>query len=140
MLSKYMRPGEEDLKNEEFFALSTNLLFYTITVAISQIANNDEIGQFTAKQIPDGNIKVSIAGGPASTITVKDHRLVTVKKSPDKYRALMEFGSMQLAHDLFDGKVNAIAKVGEGEIVMRGMINMIDNVNRILDRVALYLA
>lgn len=47
---------------------------------------------------------------------------------------------MQLAHDLFDGKVNAIAKVGEGEIVMRGMINMIDNVNRILDRVALYLA
>ena len=89
---------------------------------------------------PDGNIKVSIAGGPASTITVKDHRLVTVKKSPDKYRALMEFGSMQLAHDLFDGKVNAIAKVGEGEIVMRGMINMIDNVNRILDRVALYLA
>ncbi|MBQ8782329.1 MAG: hypothetical protein IJZ57_00970 [Clostridia bacterium] len=140
MLSKYMRPSEEDLKDEAFFELSTNLLFYTISVAISQIANNDEIGQFSAKHIPDGNIKLSIAGGPASTITVKDHRLVTVKKSPDKFRALMEFADMKLAHDLFDGKVNAIAKVGEGEIVMKGMINMLDNMNRILDRVALYLA
>ena len=47
---------------------------------------------------------------------------------------------MQLAHDLFDGKVNAIAQIGEGNIIMKGMINMLDNMNRILDRVALYLA
>lgn len=140
MLSKYMRPSEEDLKDEAFFELSTQLLFYTISVAISQIGNNDEIGKFSAHYIPDGNVKLSIAGGPAATICVKDHRLVTVKQSPEKYRALMEFGSMKLAHDLFDGKVNAIAQVGEGNIVMKGMINMIDNINRILDRVALYLA
>lgn len=140
MLSKYMRPAEEDLKDEKFFEISTKLLFYTISVAISQIGNNDEIGKFSAKHIPDGIVKISIAGGPAAAIEVKNHKLTTIKQDPEKYRALMEFGSMKLAHDLFDGKVNAIAKVGEGEIVMRGMINMIDNINRILDRVALYLA
>ena len=47
---------------------------------------------------------------------------------------------MQLWNDLFDGKVNAVAQIGEGTIAMHGMINMIDNLNRILDRVALYLA
>ena len=52
----------------------------------------------------------------------------------------MEFGDIHLARDLFDGKVNAIACIGEGTIVMGGMINMIDNVNRGLDRVAVYLA
>ncbi len=140
MLSKYMRPSEEDLQDEEFFELSTKLLFYTITVAISQIANNDEIGQFSAKQIPDGNVKFAITGGPSATIAIKDHRLVTIKKNPENFRAVMEFGSMKLAHDLFDGKVNAIAQVGEGNIIMKGMINMLDNINRILDRVALYLA
>ena len=52
----------------------------------------------------------------------------------------MEFSSIELARALFDGKVNAVACVGTGDIVMKGMISMIDNLNRILDRVALYLA
>ena len=43
MLSNYMRASEEDLKDEEFFRMSTTLMFYTITVAISQIGNHDEL-------------------------------------------------------------------------------------------------
>ena len=54
--------------------------------------------------------------------------------------SLMEFGGIKLARDLFDGNVNAVACIGEGSIKMGGNISMIDNVNRILDRVALYLA
>ena len=52
----------------------------------------------------------------------------------------MEFGSVKLARDLFDGNVNAVACIGEGTIEMSGLINMVDNINRILDRVAIYLA
>ena len=44
----------------------------------------------------------------------------------------MEFSGIKLARDLFDGKVNAIACVGSGDIVMKGMISMLDNLNRIL--------
>ena len=54
--------------------------------------------------------------------------------------AYMEFQGMHLARDLFDGNVNAIAAVGQGQVRIGGMISMIDNINRILDRVALYLA
>ena len=52
----------------------------------------------------------------------------------------MEFDSIKLARDLFDGKVNSVACVGEGKIRMGGMISMVDNMNRILDLVGLYLA
>ena len=52
----------------------------------------------------------------------------------------MEFNGIRLARDLFDGNVNAVACIGEGKIGMFGLVNMIDNVNRILDRVAIYLA
>ena len=38
------------------------------------------------------------------------------------------------------GKVNAIAAMGEGKVSIIGLISMVDNINRILDRVALYLA
>jgi hypothetical protein len=66
--------------------------------------------------------------------------MVTIKQKPEAYRSQMEFDNIRLARDLFDGKVNSIAEVGKGTISIIGLISMVDNVNRILDRVALYLA
>lgn len=140
LLSKYMRPDPEDLKDERFFNISTSLMFYTIAVAIAQIGNNDEIGKFSADHMVDGDILMSIKDGPQATIRVRNHRLITVKQGTDKPRALMEFDNIKLARDLFDGKVNSVACVGEGKIRMGGMISMVDNMNRILDLVGLYLA
>ena len=140
LLTKYLRPDPADLEDEKFFELSTKLMFYLITVALSQIGNQDAIGSFSADHIVDGKIKMSIEGGPKATIVVKNHHMVTVKKDLGDPTALMEFKGIKLARDLFDGKVNAVACIGEGTILMGGNISMIDNVNRILDRVALYLA
>lgn len=140
ILTSYLRPSEEDLKDNEFFNISTSLLFYAISVAISQIGNYDKIGKFSAEHIVDGDIMMSIKGGPKATIRAKNGHLVTLKKAPEEPRAIMEFGSMKLANQLFNGQVNAIAQIGEGNITMNGMINMLDNMNRILDRVGLYLA
>ena len=63
-----------------------------------------------------------------------------MKKIPEKYRSSMIFESIEVARDLFDGKVNALDCIGMGRIEMHGLVSMLDNVNRILDRVALYLA
>ncbi len=140
ILTKYMRPEPEALEDEEFFAASTSLMLYTITVAVAQIANNDEIGKFSASHIVDGDIAIMIKDGPATTLRVKDHRVIAIKKPSENPRAVMEFDSMRLARDLFDGNINAVACIGNGSIRMGGMISMIDNLNRLLDRVALYLA
>lgn len=140
LLNKYMRPDPADLEDPDFFNISTELMLYVIGVAISQIANNDEIGKFTASAIVDGNISFSIKGGPAITIRCKDHRLITLKCPCDNWRAQMQFENIKLARDLFDGKVNAVACIGKGYITMQGMISMLDNLNRLLDRVAVYLA
>ena len=73
-------------------------------------------------------------------ITAKGHTLAIDPTTPQRCTACMEFSDIHLARDLFDGNVNAVACIGTGGIRMSGMISMIDNVNRILDRVALYLA
>jgi fructose-1-phosphate kinase PfkB-like protein len=52
----------------------------------------------------------------------------------------MRFKDIDTARDLFDGHINAVAAVGLGDVCVGGMISQLDNVNRILDRVALYLA
>ncbi len=140
VLSKYMRASEEDLKDPVFFERSTRLMLYTIGVAISQIGNNDEIGKFSASHIIDGSVYMGIKNDIGIELVCKDNRLVTIKQAPEKYRAAMIFDSIETARALFDGKINALTCIGTGKIEMHGMVNMLDNVNRILDRVALYLA
>lgn len=139
-LTEVLRPSEEALKDADFFRLNTLCTFYTVAVAISQIGNQDEIGKFSASNIVDGDIQISIKDTVFATIRVKDNHLITIKQASDKPRAIMEFCDIQLANALFAGTVNSIDHVGNGNIVIRGLISMVDNANRILDRVALYLA
>ena len=139
-LEKYLRATQEDLEDPLFFERSTKLMLYVISVALSQIGDYDEIGKFSASHIPDGDVQISIKGSVGATLRCRNHVLATVKQLPENPRAIMEFESLELARALFDGKVNALACIGNGSIAMHGMINMIDNINRILDRVALYLA
>ncbi|MCL2023355.1 MAG: hypothetical protein FWG82_03175 [Oscillospiraceae bacterium] len=149
LLSSYMQPDKDDtdgskfkekLKDPKFFEVSTTLMLYTISVAIAQIANNDEIGKFSASNTPDGEIAFNINGGPCASLRVKDSRFLTIKQKSENPRAVMEFENITLARKLFDGEVNALGCIGTGQIAMSGMINMLDNLNRLLDRVVLYLA
>ncbi len=139
-LTELMRPTEELLKDRESFILSTQLTFYTICVAMAQIANQDAIGQASASYMLDGDILIGIKNGPMGTIRVKDHRLVAIKKAPANPRAIMTFSDYDLANALFNGKVNALEELGRGTVEIKGMVSMVDNMNRLLDRVALYLA
>jgi hypothetical protein len=145
ILEKYLRAGPEALEDPVFFKASTTVMFFLIAQAVVQIGNHDKIGRFTASNLTDGIAALSIANydGDAPLrvgIVVKDHRLSLTRELPEHYHALMEFSSLRLARDLFDGKVSALGCVGQGLITMRGNLGMLDNINRILDRVAVYLA
>jgi hypothetical protein len=162
ILEQYLRPAPEALEDADFFRASTTIMFFLIVQALTQIGNHDRIGRFSASNSPDGTVLISIAGEEGSSgagggtgprdgaaaetpalraaLAVKDHRLSLSRVVPERYNAVMEFGGLSLARRLFEGKVNAIACIGQGLITLRGNIGMLDNVNRILDRVGLYLA
>ena len=74
-----------------------------------------------------------------ATITVRNHEFKTIKEKTAAPRAIMEFADIDLAYGLFTGTVSTIAELCKGNIHMAGMISMVDNLNRILDRVAAYL-
>jgi hypothetical protein len=141
ILEDYLRPSEDALKDQAFFAASTTVMFFVIARSLAQIANHDEIGRFTASNIPDGTIVLAVGGELPlkAALAVKDHTLSFSRGIPAQYSACMEFSNLQLARRLFDGKVSALACLGEGLISVNGNIGMIDNLNRLLDRVAAYL-
>jgi len=139
ILTKYLRPEEKDLEDDSFFNISTTLMLHLIADAIAQIGNEDKVGRASAGYIVDGDIKLGIAGGPACGIRAVNSHLTAMHEAPEKMMSYMEFSDMHTARDLFDGKINAVASVGQGKVRIGGMISQVDNVNRILDRVALYL-
>ena len=140
ILSKYLRATEEDLKNKEFFRISTLLMFNVITESVSQIGNYDKVGMVSASNMVNGYAKIEIKGHESAYIHTENHILNTYHKEPDDFDAYMLFESLELARDLFDGKINSLAAVGLGSIRVGGMVSMMDNINRILDRVSFYLA
>jgi len=139
-LEQHLRASEEDLADPVFFTRSTKLMLYVISVAISQIADYDDIGRFSAGNTIDGEMLMSIKNDIGVTIRVKNNVFATLKKRTETPSCIMEFESLELARALFDGKVSAMSCISNGTIIMGGKIAMLDNVSRILDRVPLYLA
>ena len=146
ILESYLRAKPQDLEQSDFFKASTTIMFHLIARSLSQIGNNDKIGRFSASNIVDGTVVMSIANTTQAAIIIKDHRLSTLCDMPLNSNgvidcnAVMEFANLKLARDIFDGKVSTMGCVGNGLISMKGNLGMLDNVNRILDRVAVYLA
>lgn len=140
LLTKYLKPSKEDLKDDKFREINTKLTLYTAAAAISQIGNVDKSGRFSAGQMPDGDIAIDIKDVMGVTVNVKDHHLTTIKKQCDKPRAVMTFSDLEVTGKLLNGEVSSIACICDGSVSMRGMLNMIDNLNRILDRVGQYLS
>lgn len=141
ILSAYLRPTPEKLMDPVFFERSTTLMLFVIGRAIVQIGNHDKVGMFSASNIVDGKILLGIGEDLSVAIHAKGSHLMFNPEPNDRdVTSRMVFDSLQTARNLFDGKINAIAAVGMGQVRISGMISQVDNVNRILDRVAIYLA
>lgn len=139
-LTQLLRPNEQALCDRDFFEQSTLLTMYTVAGAIAGLANSDTIAKISAGNTVDGDILLGIKDRAYATVKVKDHKFSVIRQKTDNPRAVMEFADIDLANGLFAGTVSTINEMCKGNIRLSGMISMIDNVNRILDRVSLYLA
>ena len=140
IMNKYLRADEASLKDRKFYEKSTTLMFYLIANALSALGNNDELGKLSASKIPDGSIAMEIVGGPCAEVVVKGGHMTTYNRKAANPRAYMIFADFDTARGLFDGSTEAMSALAAGKIVMKGYIPMIDNLNRVLGRVGVYLA
>ena len=139
ILEKYLRPKPTDMADGEFFKKSTLLTLHVLISAAAELGNCDGVAKASASYIPDGNIEISVLGGETVWLNAKNSRLTALFEAPETITSAMTFESLELASDIFNGKANSVASVGSGGVRIRGMIPQVDNLNRIFDRVALYL-
>jgi len=139
ILTKYLKAAPEALQDGQFRVNSTKLMFYLVANALSAVANQDPIGRVTAQTMPDGVISLEIEGREYARIIVKDHRLTTLPGRAEQPRAYMIFADYETARGLFDGSLEAMSCLAAGRLSMKGYVPLIDNLNRVLNRVAVYL-
>ena len=139
-LQAVLRPSDQALADRALFEENTLLTLYVAAGAISALANHDPIARLSAAATADGRVRLGVAGRAAVTIEVRDHRFTTVKAALEQPRAIMEFADLDLAHSLFQGTASTINELCAGRIRIAGLASMIDNINRILGRVSVYLA
>ena len=141
VLTRYLRATPEQLAaDRSFFEKSTKLMMYVIGGAIAEIANNDPIGKQTATRIPDGEISMEIKNFAALTLIVNKGNITLKKSASTNPRSKMCFSSVDVARAIFDGKMDTMAAVGDESLTMSGYLPMLDNLNKLLGKVALYLA
>ena len=140
ILTGYLRASEEALKDRAFFEKSTFLMFHLIANALSAIGSHDPIATYSLQNLPDGVISMEITDRAYAGIVVQNGVMRTLDGRAERPRSYMVFADYDVARGLFEGTVNSFTALANGSLAMRGYIPMIDNLNRILNRVAVYLA
>jgi putative sterol carrier protein len=114
----------------------------TLVVAafsLPAIAKFDKKAKITASHIPDGTIQLQVLpDGPAVHITSKNGELEAFKGLAEKPDAIMAMRDFKAANDFLNGKSNPFKAIASGEVMIKGIIPMLDNLSLILDKVQEY--
>ncbi|MEG1548462.1 MAG: hypothetical protein RR527_06955 [Clostridia bacterium] len=140
ILTRYLKASKQDLEDRDFFERSTKLMLHVVANALSVIGGHDELGAYSLKSIPDGVISMEIVDSAYAHIVVENGVMTTYNTRAESPRSYMIFKNYDVARGLFDGTAEAMSCLARGDMMMKGYIPMIDNLNRILSRVAVYLA
>lgn len=141
-LDYYMKPSDALLANEKDFKFIVELMLYAALNGAAQVGMHDPEAKEVMDHTPDGSVEIKIMpDGPAATLTKKGD-MITVAKgpAPGPIAAYMELKDHKLAYDLFQGKVDAMAALGNCDVRIRGLLTFVDNINYCLDKVGTYLA
>lgn len=140
-LAYYLKPENGRLADESYLKTNTTLTLYTAAYAVKELALLEPTCKKVASSIPLGTLQIGILpDGPNVHLDFKKDGIGVGKGAADGPMATMMFRDMQVANALLNGRLDAFQAVADGDVLLRGIIPMIDNVGLILDRVPVYLA
>lgn len=135
ILADYLQPETRQIHADT----AAMLALHISAIAITVVGNEDISGQFSARHMPDGHFDLEVGDDIRYRLEVKDHRLRVDQDHTGSPRAALRFADLGVADAILSGQDSALACLCDGRLAMRGFVPLIDNANRILDRVGAYL-
>lgn len=139
-LTQYLKPGPEVEVTGDFLIARTTMLLHTAMYAAQILSEMDDISRTVASHTPDGTLQVEVGpDGPYAHAVFSGGRLRVGKGPIEKPSARMIFPEVATAHALFSGTLDSFQAIGAGDLVLYGLIPLVDNLGLIFDRIERYM-
>ncbi|HPF07619.1 MAG TPA: hypothetical protein P5120_17600 [Spirochaetota bacterium] len=140
-LSYYLKPDDELIKNKSYLEMNTRLTLNTAAFAVPEILEGDPVGRKISSKIPDGTAVMRILPSFHSvSITFSNGAAIAQKGDTVKPTAVMEMKNAAVANGFLNGKTDAFTAIASGDVVIKGLIPVLDNMSLLLDRIQHYLS
>jgi len=140
-LTFYLKPTDDLINDNEYFKMNTRLTLNTAAFALPEIAAGDPVGKKISSKFPDGTVVMKILPGFHSVnITFNAGAASAQKGEPENPMAVMEMKNLEVAGYFLNGRSDPFTAIASGDVTIRGLIPMLDNMSILLDRVQHYLA
>jgi len=138
-LEYYLKPDEVENPDDAYLELNTRMTLVVAAFSLPAIAHYDKKAKITASHIPDGTIQMQVLpDGPAVNVVVKNGELEAFRGTAERPDAIMAMRDFKAANDFLNGKSNPFKAIASGEVIIKGVIPMLDNLSLILDKVQQY--
>lgn len=140
-LQYFLKPDPQRLADPEYLRINTHLTLNTAIYAVKVLAGFEAVSKNIAAHTPHGALQVEVLpDGPFVHLVYGEHDISVFKGQCEAPAAKMSFRDIHIANALLTDQLDAFLAVAQGDVVLQGMLPIIDNTNLILDRVAAYLA
>lgn len=139
-MEHYLKPKNGQSEDPAYIKINTILTLHTAAHAVKVLAQLDPVCKKVADHIPTGTLQMEVLPeGPYVNIAFGKDTISVAKGVAENPSAKMTFKNLDVAHKLLNGKLDGFLAVAQGNMLLQGIIPIIDNVNLILDRVEGYL-
>ena len=139
-MAHYLKPANGEAAEAAYVKINTILTLYTAAHAVKVLGQMDAVCMTVASHIPAGTLQMEVLpDGPYANIVFAGDDIRVAKGVAPNPSAKMTFKSLDIAHKLLNGQLDGFLGVAQGNVLLQGIIPMIDGVNLILDRVEGYL-
>jgi len=140
-LSYYLKPDDELLKNHNYLKINTIMLMNTAAFSIPEIAKGDAAGIAATSHIPEGTVELKILPDFHSVYITFDKNIITANKGTAvRPSASMTMKNLKTASDFLNGKTDPFTAIASGDVLIKGIIPMLDAMSLMLDRIPEYIS
>lgn len=141
IMPRYLKPSEEDLRDQAFRKKHVEMLFLLALSATGVIADMDPKMKKVVGQLGDGTVLFSILPeGPHLNVTIRGGHIDAALGKIDNPSATIEVRDIDLAIDMLNDRVDTFACTGSGDLCASGSLNLVDHYNALIERVGYFSA
>ena len=139
-LEYYLRATDDVLADQRVFDFVTKCMLYTGIFGLAELAPlSPDVADLSA-HTPDGTAEFKVLpDGPSVHLAHKNGSYRACKGPADAPNVRMQFRDHRVCNDLLNGKVDAFAALGRGDVVITGFLPLADSLNAMLEYLEPYL-